>query len=325
MGRTLSLDRRRENREEDMGGLSVGLPADHEWRQNSYIKGLGLEESLETHTIAPSGATIILRASPIRIREGMNGGVGVCDKSESQIEWWQCRGGLEISIEGHPLYCEKQGVIWKRFSIKGRETGGGGHWSGDRCRVKRHCIECQFGEFGEEANSKKLQWRKNSSTYCGRLYNRAVSLIIVDPGLLVEPFGNKPSFVPVQHCHQLFSLFEKTHLQPIRCRSGGFGINGGALGDGKKGFWYRIPNCAIRGNFGFNDLVWERVVIGWVGGSGGSAGLRVMRGSLCADFSGVRLEIRYTGWGFFWSSIGEGLGWAWWIVGLWWSRKMGLG
>ena len=32
--------------------------------------------------------------------------------------------------------------------------------------------------------------------YHGRLYNRAVSLIIVDPRLLMEPFGNKPSFVP---------------------------------------------------------------------------------------------------------------------------------
>ncbi len=31
--------------------------------------------------------------------------------------------------------------------------------------------------------------------YRSGLYNRAVGLIIVDPGLLVEPFSDKPGFV----------------------------------------------------------------------------------------------------------------------------------
>ena len=101
----------------------------------------------------------------------------------------------------------------------------------------------------------------------------------------MEPFGDKPGFVPFNiaisfplgsknpfAADQVLRgvrwnklpclIFEKSIKFKIHgfapgwtldCRSeaGGFGINGGSLGDGNESFWYRIPNCTIRGVYGF--------------------------------------------------------------------------
>jgi hypothetical protein len=105
----------------------------------------------------------------------------------------------------------------------------------------------------------------------------------------VEPFGDEPGFVPFNTAISFplgsenpFAIDEvlrvvrwnklpclileksikfKIHgfalgwILDCRSEASGFSINGGALDDGKESFWYRIPNCAIRGDVGFMDLV----------------------------------------------------------------------